>query len=220
VPFAETYAAVMALRFLGEESDIVPRPRVLQSLRVLLDEPKLADLVIADLARWQDWSVIEKLVNLFKSAQADNIFVREPVVNYLKACPLPEAAAAVGELEKIDPEAVRRAATLAGLAAVATAAPAAGDASDDDPGGAAPAGAAVAPTADDTALAATIAPVIADEDATDSLPGIDPAAPAAASPAGGLRAWKWAVWAAAVLLVAGVSRAVLKPAASSGRAAR
>jgi hypothetical protein len=181
VPFAETYAAVMALRFLGEESDIVPRPRVLQSLRVLLDEPKLADLVIADLARWQDWSVIEKLVDLFKTAQADNIFVREPVVNYLKACPLPEAAAAVVELEKIDPEAVRRAATLAGLAAVAAAAAPAGDASDDDPGGAAPTAAAVAPTADDTALAATIAPVIADEDATDSLPGIDPAAPAVAA---------------------------------------
>jgi len=146
------------------------------------------------------------------------------VVNYLKACPLPEAAAAVVELEKIDPEAVRRAATLAGLAAVAAAAPA-GDASDDDPGGAAPTAAAVAPTADDTALAATIAPVIADEDATDSLPGIDPAAPAvaapaAAGPAAGLRAWKWAVWAAAVLLIAGVSRAVLKPAAASGRAAR
>jgi hypothetical protein len=117
------------------------------------------------------------------------------------------------------------AATLAGLAAVAAAAAPAGDASDDDPGGAAPTAAAVAPTADDTALAATIAPVIADEDATDSLPGIDPAAPAvaapaAAGPAAGLRAWKWAVWAAAVLLIAGVSRAVLKPAASSGRAAR
>lgn len=32
VPFTETYAAVMALRFLGEESDAVPRDRVLESL--------------------------------------------------------------------------------------------------------------------------------------------------------------------------------------------
>ena len=225
IPFAETYAAVMALRFLGEESETVPRPRVLQSLRVLLEEPKLADLVIADLARWQDWSVIEKLVELFKTAKADNIFVREPVVNYLKACPLPEAAAAVAELETIDPEAVRRAGTLAGLAALAATAPKPGDSSDDDPGGTAPAaGAALAPTADDTALAATIAPVIADEDATDALPGVDPAAPpiappAAATPAG-WRAWKWALWAAAVLLIAGVSRAMLKPTTSSGRPAR
>ena len=88
VPFTETYAAVMALRFLGEESEIVPRERVLASLRLLLAEPKLADLVIADLARWQDWSVVDRLVNLFETATADNIFVREPIVNYLRACPL------------------------------------------------------------------------------------------------------------------------------------
>ncbi|NBW87221.1 MAG: hypothetical protein EBR23_10455 [Planctomycetia bacterium] len=92
VPFAETYAAVMALRFLGEESDMVPRERVLESLRILLGEPKLADLVIADLARWQDWSVVDKLAGIFRDAQADNIFVREPIVNYLRACPLPAAA--------------------------------------------------------------------------------------------------------------------------------
>jgi hypothetical protein len=225
LPFAETYAAVMALRFLGEESDIVPRPRVLQSLRLLLAEPKLADLVIADLARWQDWSVIGPLIELFKNAQADNIFVREPVVNYLKACPLPEAAAAVAELEKIDPEAVRRAATLAGLAAVAASAPATAAESDDDGGdGGATSPAAVAPTAEDSALAATIAPVLADEDATDGLPSIDPTAPqSGAGPDGGAgnaKAWRWAFWAAAVLLVAVVSRSLLKPTGRPGPSAR
>ncbi|MFM7141910.1 MAG: hypothetical protein ACKO2K_08365, partial [Alphaproteobacteria bacterium] len=135
VPFAETYAAVMALRFLGEESSIAPRERVLQSLRILLEEPKLADLVIADLARWQDWSVIGRLEDLFVTANADNLFVREPVINYLKACPLPEAAAAVERLAAIDPGAVKRAATLAGFAGVLaapTTAPSAGV--DGDPG--------------------------------------------------------------------------------------
>jgi len=116
IPFTETYAAVMALRFLGEESDAVPRKRVLESLRILLEEPKLADLVIADLARWEDWSAVGTLTELFEKADADNIFVREPVVNYLRACPLPEAAEALKKLETIDPEAVRRAATLAGFA--------------------------------------------------------------------------------------------------------
>ena len=42
-----------------------------------------------------------------------NIFVREPVVNYLKTCPDPRAAEVLARLETIDPEAVRRAATLA-----------------------------------------------------------------------------------------------------------
>jgi hypothetical protein len=40
----------------------------------------------------------------------------------MKACPLPEAANALVKLREIDPEAVRRAATLAGLAGLTTAA--------------------------------------------------------------------------------------------------
>ncbi len=190
VPFTETYAAVMALRFLGEESRDVPRERVLASLRRLLDEPKLADLVIADLARWQDWSVIGRLEELFKQATADNIFVREPVINYLKACPLPEAAAAVERLAAIDPEAVRRAATLAGFAGALAAKPAPTAAptppgGDGDPGD--PSGSSAAPPAtlrpdatatDDQALAARLAPVLADDDATDGRAAIDPSAPA------------------------------------------
>jgi len=204
VPFTETYAAVMALRFLGEESDQVPRQRVLESLRLLLEEPKLADLVVADLARWQDWSAIDRLAELFEKADADTIFVREPVVNYLKACPLPEAAVVLARLEKIDPEAVRRAATLAGFAgAMAPAASAQAsppsasgvaaeavspplrpdDGDPGDPTGANPlplppnSGAVSANPGADAALAARIAPVLADEDATDNRAAFDPSQP-------------------------------------------
>ena len=202
VPFTETYAAVMALRFLGEESDLIPRERVLASLKLLLDEPKLADLVIADLARWQDWSVIDRLAAIFKDAKADNIFVREPIVNYLRACPLPEAAAAVQELQAIDPEAVRRAATLAGLAGIA----AAGDAPAQPP----------AAGGDETALAQQISPVVGDEE-----PGVAGAVPMAGTTAATKPAqpaptttWKWALWAGIVLAVAVVARTLLKPGVS------
>lgn len=195
VPFTETYAAVMALRFLGEESTVVPRERVLRSLRILLGEPKLADLVIADLARWEDWSVIDTLAELFEKAGDDNLFVREPVVNYLRSCPEPRAAEVLARLEKIDPEAIRRAATLAGfagaLAAPKAAAPtAAVDPGDGDPGDPDTDGRddpAPPPTAAASAaereLAARIPPVLGDDDATDDRSAIDPttgAAPAAA----------------------------------------
>jgi hypothetical protein len=213
VPFTETYAAVMALRFLGEESDLVPRERVLASLRLLLQEPKLADLVIADLARWQDWSVIDRLVTLFKEAQADNIFVREPIVNYLRACPLPEAATAITELERIDPEAVRRAATLAGVAGlVASAAPSADDGDNAGPAAAAnPTDTTKSPPADGL----TIAPVLADDDATDDVPGRDVSKPEpSVEPS---RTWKWIVWGAVVLAIALVSRAAMRPAPARDR---
>jgi hypothetical protein len=218
VPFTETYAAVMALRFLGEESEVVPRDRVLQSLRKLLDEPKLADLVIADLARWQDWSVVDRLAALFETATADNIFVREPIVNYMKACPLPEAAAALEKLERIDPEAVRRAATMAGLAAVAAAAPA--DRDDGDPGDpsqAAPGPAAPEPMEpSDRDLARRIAPVLGDEDGhadpvSKTASGRTAPAGQPASAGRGLEL-KWAFWAAVVVLVGVISRMMFRSA--------
>ena len=245
IPFTETYAAVMALRFLGEESQSVPRDRVLASLRLLLAEPKLADLVIADLARWQDWSVIDRLVELFEKAEADNIFVREPIVNYLRACPLPQAAAAITRLERIDPEAVRRAATLAAFAGAIGAKPAttpstgqtSGQTSgqtadpDGDPGDptmartSAAASNGTAPTGEaEMAIAAKIPAVLADDEATDNAPGIDPSKPEAAShtpstpspaaahpPANGnSKIVKWAIWAAIVLLIALFSRSRLR----------
>ncbi len=217
VPFTETYAAVMALRFLGEESDIVPRERVLESLRILLDEPKLADLVIADLARWQDWSAVDRLAELFEKADADNIFVREPVVNYLRACPLPEAAAALSRLEKIDPEAVRRAATLAGFAgALAPNAAAKAAGGDDEPGSGRPALPAPAAAGDDTALAAKIAPVIGDDGEDDDAEASSPAtATRTAAHAGdGWKTVKWVAWAAIVAIVAFAARSTLRPRSS------
>jgi len=212
VPFTETYAAVMALRFLGEESDIVPRERVLRSLRILLEEPKLADLVIADLARWEDWSVIDRLAELFEKADADNIFVREPVVNYLRACPLPEAAAAVVKLEKIDPEAVRRAATLAGFAAALAPGAAAKPAADSegDAGEGLPAGPPLPASPDDAALAARIKPVLGD-DGLGETEGPSAAEPAAAAEsADRLRLFKWAAWAAVVAIVAVAARSAFR----------
>ena len=62
VPFNETYAAMQALRFLWKYTEgAVPKPRLKQSMRLLLERPDLADLVIADLARWKDWSLIPSL---------------------------------------------------------------------------------------------------------------------------------------------------------------
>ena len=108
-PYADTYSAIMALRFHGTDGNIVEKQRVLKSMHLILGRPELADLVIPDLARWEDWSQIETLVTLFKTADDKSSWVRVPVINYLRACPLPEAASQLGELEKLDPAAFKRA---------------------------------------------------------------------------------------------------------------
>jgi hypothetical protein len=111
--YTDTYAAIMAVRFIGTEAKTIPRERLAESLRHVLGRPKLADLVISDLTRWEDWSAMPRLVELFKkAADEETTWVRIPVVNYLRACPQPEAKTHLEELAKIDPEAFKRAKSL------------------------------------------------------------------------------------------------------------
>ncbi len=114
-PYADTYAAIMAIRFHGTEGNVIARSALVESLHHVLDRTDLADLVIPDLARWKDWSQIDRLSKLFVESDEDNNWVRVPVVNYLRACPLPEAAAELKRLEKLDPESIRRANTFFGI---------------------------------------------------------------------------------------------------------
>jgi len=110
--YADTYAAIMAIRFHGTEGGIIGTKQLVKALHPMLDRPELADLVIPDLAKWEDWAVMDKLFDLYKNANEKNSWVRVPVVNYLRACPLPKAKELLSECEKIDPAAVKRANTF------------------------------------------------------------------------------------------------------------
>ncbi len=113
VEYSHLYAALMALRFHGEETDVLPRPQLLAAIRLLLDNPEIADQVVPDLARWEDWSVLNKLVALFRESAPDG-WIRQPVVSYLlhaaeqPGAVGPRAQAALVELESIDPACVQR----------------------------------------------------------------------------------------------------------------
>ncbi len=112
--YTQQYSTIMALRFHGEESSEIPRERLVHSLRLLLDNDEIADQVIPDLTRWEDWGVMDRLVGMFKASEKDG-WIRQPVVSYLlTAADQPgevgeKANAAVAELEKLDPEGVKRA---------------------------------------------------------------------------------------------------------------
>jgi hypothetical protein len=110
--YADTYAAIMAIRFHGTDGGVIESKRLVKSLHPMLERPELADLVIPDLAKWEDWSVMDRLFALYKTANEKNSWVRVPVVNYLRVCPLPKAKELLQECEKIDPAAVKRANTF------------------------------------------------------------------------------------------------------------
>lgn len=107
--YVDTYAAVAALRFHGTESDVIPVPRIVEAVRLLLDRPEVADLVIADLARWKDWTVTDRLVEMFKNANEKTQWVRVPIVHFLRVHPDPKAKAKIEELRAVDSQSVRRA---------------------------------------------------------------------------------------------------------------
>jgi len=110
--YADTYSAIMALRFHGTEGGVIKKDRLLVGFKYMLDRPELADLVIPDLASWEDWSAVDQLFDLFKNADEKSTWVRVPVINYLRKCPLPRAKELLKECEKIDPASVKRANTF------------------------------------------------------------------------------------------------------------
>lgn len=126
--YTHVYAAVMALRFHGEETDVIPKPRLLETVRLVLDNSEIADQVIPDLARWEDWSVMDQLVNKFKESDK-NAWIRQPVISYLLAASdqtgevSERANAALSELEELDPKAVKQARSYMAFGLLARAKP-------------------------------------------------------------------------------------------------
>jgi hypothetical protein len=80
--FKEIFSAIYALRFHGEETDVIPRERLLSSMRLVLDNPTFADQVIADLSRWEDWGVMDRLAKMFQEADKTS-YVRQPIATYM-----------------------------------------------------------------------------------------------------------------------------------------
>ena len=82
-PFSETYAAMQAVRFMWQYGDgRIAAERLRESMRILLDRPELADLVIADLSRMKDWSVQDKLMKLYDD-ESNIPSVKRAIVRYM-----------------------------------------------------------------------------------------------------------------------------------------
>ncbi len=105
---ADTYAAISALRFLTTEANVVKRERILTALHYMLDRPDQADFVIDDLTDLEDWSVVDKLFELFKNSGEKNVWLRLPIIAYLRRCPLLRAQELLKECKRIDPDGFRK----------------------------------------------------------------------------------------------------------------
>ncbi|MCA9006063.1 MAG: hypothetical protein KDA70_12395 [Planctomycetaceae bacterium] len=99
--FSETFAAMQALSFMwtfGE--DKIEKRRLNQSMRLLLERPELADLVIANLARWEDWTVMDHLAELYGAKDYDVRSVKKAIIRYfLVASLVPPTKAGGNDVE-------------------------------------------------------------------------------------------------------------------------
>lgn len=110
----EAYAVVQALRFLGRYGGGgISKVRVTESMRLLVERPALAEFAIRDLARWNDWSMVDRIADLFDSPALDTPSLRRGVriaiFGYLLSCAGdpeagPSAAAARRHLEELRPQ--------------------------------------------------------------------------------------------------------------------
>lgn len=118
--FSETYAAMQAVSFMWEYAPgKIGKDRLRQSMRLLLDRPTTADLVIANLARWKDWGIQDQLVKLYGKKDYDIPAVKRAIIRYLLVCSkdvkpkgkTPEHAKKamkhLSDLRKKDPKTVR-----------------------------------------------------------------------------------------------------------------
>lgn len=110
--YVDAYAAINAIRVHSEEIKTISQERVKAAFRLVLARNELADLVIPDLARWQDWTVVQRIEELFQQADESTQFLKVPAINYLRVCPNPEAASALQRCAALDPTAIRRAETV------------------------------------------------------------------------------------------------------------
>jgi hypothetical protein len=166
VEFKHLHSTIMALRFHGEETDVLPREKLLESMRLALDHRDFADQVIPDLTRWEDWEVMPRLVKMFKDSPQDD-WIRQPVATYLIVAAEAEGdagvkgAEALTEVDALDHETVDRARKLSafGFLQRASASPAATPADGTD-----------APTGDTAPPPAADPPVAGVPKADDALP--------------------------------------------------
>lgn len=111
--YSEAYGAILGLRFVQAEAGGISADRAVKTFRLLLKQPKVADLIVPDLMRLQDWDSTPRLVKLFRDAPTTQTeYVRVPVLLFLRRSPRDDARTYLAELTQLDPEAARRAALI------------------------------------------------------------------------------------------------------------
>lgn len=79
----ELSSIMAALRVMWTDGgDRIPRERLRQSMRLCLNRPETAEKAITDLARWEDWSIQDRLMSLYGAKDFDDSHTRKAIAGY------------------------------------------------------------------------------------------------------------------------------------------
>lgn len=91
----ESLAVIQALQFAWTyEPDLIAKDKLQRALHPYLEKSSVRELVIRNMARWNDWSGLEKLPPLFAAAAVDkDSGTQRAIIGYLLTCRKSESAA-------------------------------------------------------------------------------------------------------------------------------
>jgi hypothetical protein len=83
----ETWDVMVALRTVWSYGNRpIKRERLCQSMRLFLDRPDRAAEAVETLARWQDWSMQDRLMEMYDSERFSEASIKRAIARYLLDC--------------------------------------------------------------------------------------------------------------------------------------
>lgn len=84
--YSELFAAMKAVEFCWIYEKTFSRDHLKQTQRLLLERPEVADLAITTLARWKDWTIQERLMEMYDQKEFDFPAIKRTIIRYFRAC--------------------------------------------------------------------------------------------------------------------------------------
>ena len=82
----EAYAAVNAIRYYWSYGNgKISEDRLREAMRLVLARPSMADSAIKDLARWKDWTIQERLMELYGTGDFESAEAKRAIIRYMIA---------------------------------------------------------------------------------------------------------------------------------------
>lgn len=101
------YAALRAMRFFYNARMEEYGSQVLEGLGLALMHTDLADIAIQDLRKWKRWEHTKLILSCYDRKSHQSPIVKNSIVRYALACPMPEARTLIERIRRQDPELVR-----------------------------------------------------------------------------------------------------------------